>query len=297
MLVVPTLEELVPDFVTHLRAEERSPETVSAYRIDLRSFATFLAEREISEVVGVWDVRTLRRYLEWLTARNLAVATRLRKLHSLSSFLGWCEIEEYLATNPAKKLRMPKPDDTLPEPVTEAEYHAMLRAAETHDDGHRTRDICLVRLMGDAGLRRAEVLALRWSDCDFAAHTIRVRGKGRRQRLVPLAPSLEAALWTHLQASLPLTRQDQPVILGDEGAAPLSKTGIYRRVARYARLAGVHHTHPHALRHRFATALLDRGANVREIQELLGHRDLTTTQRYTRVSVSRLHAAVQRLDG
>lgn len=290
------LQDLVPDFLTHLRSEERSPQTLVSYRTDLETFGAFLRERGLPGDVAAWDIRTLRRFLEWMTGRGWQVATRLRRMRAVSSFLSWCQIEGYVDGNPARNMRLPKPDDKLPAPVPEPEYRAMLRAAEQHDDGHRTRDICLLRLLGDAGLRRAELLALRWSDCDFGAHTVRVRGKGRKERMVPLLASLEAALWAHLQASLPLSSPDQPVIGGDGGAG-ISTTALWCRVVRYTRLAGLpHRTHPHALRHRFATALLDAGANVREVQELLGHEDLETTARYTRVSVARLHAAVQRLD-
>jgi len=118
---VPSLAQLIADFRTHLESEDRSPCcTLSAYGVDLRCFQQFLADRQLPEDVSAWDVRTLRRFQEWMTAKGLAQGTRVRRLRAVSSFLTWCEVEEYIARNPARKMRIPKPHDTLPEPVSEA---------------------------------------------------------------------------------------------------------------------------------------------------------------------------------
>ena len=293
---MPTVVDLRPAFLRTLRAEARSPKTVTAYSGDLNRFLSFLAEGGYGTEVADLTPRVLRRYLEWMTDQGWAGSTQARRMYAIRSFLSWCEVEEILVSNAASKVRLPQPRHTLPVPLTEPEYRQLLRAVDMHSGKLLLRDRALVRLLGDAGLRCAEVTALRWPHVDFGAHAIAVKkGKGEKDRVIPLLPELETALWEWLQSRLPLERQEAFVFPGRR-REDLDPRSVHLRVQHLGELAGLPHSiHPHLLRHRFATQLLNTGASVREVQELMGHENLETTARYCHVSVTQLHAAIARL--
>jgi site-specific recombinase XerD len=275
------IADLIEPFCLSLRVFGRSTQTTHAYTTDLRQFVAFLRETNHPTAVQAVDRRVIRRYLERMTLQNLAPSTRDRRFRSLSSFLSWAVDEEYIAVSPARAIHLRRPKQKLPEPLTTTEWHQLLRAIEHHGGrkpgSDRRRDLCIVLLLGEAGLRRAEAAALRWSDIDFGSGYLRVTGKGGEERAVPLSPALSAALWEYLHARLPVGDRHERVI-------PLSPARLSDWVARYCRWAGIPgRVSAHALRHTFATRLLAQGANLRQIQEILGHLDVSTTQRYARV--------------
>jgi len=282
----------VEDFGASLT--DASPATVRAYVHDVAAMAAF-AER--LGHAGPADVtrRDLRRWVAQQATRDLARATIARRVAAVRRYYAWLHRRGVVAVDPTVGLRAPAGGSRLPRVLRQDELDVLLDAppaAVDDDEPHRrVRDDAVLELLYGSGLRVAEVCGLRTADVDLVGGTVRVLGKRSRWRQVPLTPRAVEALADWLdrgRAALagPETPDDM-VFLNLRGRA-LSPRDCRRIVDRRA----AEPTHPHALRHTFATHLLDGGADLRAVQELLGHSDLSTTQRYTHVSASRLQAVV-----
>lgn len=267
----------------------RSPHTVRAYSGDVRHFAEWAARAGIEEPSQV-DRLLLRRYLAYLTTRRYARATLARKAAALRSYYAWLVRRGVLDSDPASRLRAPSGGGRLPRVLDRTEVSGLLdgaRASVCTDDAVRLRDDAVLELLYGSGLRVSELCGLDMGDIDVRTRTVSVVGKGDRQRHVPMHDRCVAALrrWT---------AQGRPVMAGSETPAEalfLNARGRRlgpRDVRRLLDRRAEHPTHPHALRHSFATHLLDGGADLRVVQELLGHASLRTTQVYTHVSKERL---------
>ncbi len=290
------------DFVLHCRIERRlAPLTCSAYKRDVRACMAFLA----SEGIGSWTEvcpADLRAFLAAEAERRPAPASQARTVAALKAFFRFLVENEASDRNPAAVLRTPKKRDALPDVLDRSELERLLAAVnckgvwEREFRGRRERDRLLLALFAYAGLRRSELLALDWDDVELARRLLRVRkAKGGRQRVVPLHPALIPLFVDYLAVRSPLT--DPALFTGVHGRR-LSQTIMAATFRRYARAAGVtarKRVTPHTLRHVFASELLRAGANLRQIQELLGHKHLDSTQRYTRVTANELRGAVKRL--
>jgi integrase/recombinase XerC len=267
-----------------------APTTVRAYRSDLSAFVTW-AER--AGVVGPGRVQRvmLRRYLASLTTRRYARRSVARKASALRRYFGWLHRTGRVDPNPANGLSAPKGEGRLPRVLREDELRALLDEPPTalSDDppAVRLRDAAVLELLYGSGLRVGELCGIRPDDLDLDQQIVRVWGKGSKQRRVPLSePSAQAvAAWLANGREALVTEESPPeaVFLNRRGRR-LSPRDVRRVIDRRA----VAPTHPHALRHTFATHLLDGGADLRVVQELLGHADLGTTQHYTHVSKERL---------
>lgn len=279
-------------FLAHLRDERRaSPQTVRSYTDDLTVFGTFLTESlgEDVDPTGL-DARRLRTYAAWLGGRGYAPSTVARRLASLRSFYKFLRRRGLVAVDPAGSLRNPKQPKRLPSPLRVEEVVRLLDGIPTAD-ASGVRDRAMFETLYGGGLRVGELVALDLGDLDPDGGLVRARGKGRRERLCPVGP--EALRW--LEHWLRLRRPARP----DEPAVFLNRFGRRLTARSVGRLLQGHLTalgldwgaSPHTLRHSFATHLLDGGADLRSVQELLGHRRLTTTQIYTHVSRERLVGA------
>jgi integrase/recombinase XerC len=214
---------------------------------------------------------------------GVSAATVARHIAALRSFYRWCLREGEVSASPAEGLRTPRVGRHLPRVPSES------ACAEILDQPAPLRDLALAELLYGAGLRVSEAAALRWPDLDLAQGVVHVRrGKGGKPRQVPLTPPA-----VELLGRLGEGRLDGPVFVNKRGG-PLSDRSMRRVVRQLGLKSGVGHVHPHAFRHAFATHLLDNGADLRAVQELLGHRSLSTTQRYTHVSVRSLREAHRR---
>ena len=281
----------VPVFLDHLRlARGYSPHTVAAYRRDLADFSAWLEERR-GEVPRVEDIgeEDVRAYLAGLTRRGLSARTLARRLATLKSFRRYLQGRGVRGLDVGPELRGPRLPKNLP-PVLAVEDLANLLDEAEWEGPRAARDRAVIELLYGSGLRLAELLALRRRDVDLAEGILQVRGKGNKERRVPLGRTASRALRDYW-AGIPAAGEGFPAFPGREGR-PLSPRTVQRlvqhhlrRVARRARLS------PHLLRHSFATHLLDRGAELRAVQELLGHASLASTQVYTRVTLERLRAA------
>jgi integrase/recombinase XerC len=288
-------DEAAAAFVGHLEAERRaSPRTVEAYGDDLAGLAAFLRERESpgeSDVRAI-DVYTLRGWLGVL-ARKHAASSIARKLAAVRTWMRWLRRRGVLERCPADELATPKVRRGLP---TLLSVDAAKEVVETPDDDtpRGARDRAVLELLYGSGLRLSELCGLDVDAVDLAAGSARVLGKGRKERIVPLGGKCVAALKTWLaqrpRMVHPKTGEQDPraLFLTPRGAR-LYKRAVQAMVHRYgASGAGRADLHPHALRHTCATHMLDGGADLRAIQELLGHASLSTTQRYAHVSMEHL---------
>ncbi len=292
---------LVDRYIAYMAGPRRaSVHTVDAYRRDLTDFCAFL-ERLDSDVTDV-EHRVLRSYLANLETRGLSRSSIRRRASVVRRFYRFCEREGVVASNPAELLTLPKARSRLPRVLKRAEVGRMLAGAEdrVHDEEatpEAWRDLALVELLYDAGLRAGETCALRLSDLDTNEGWLRVgQGKGGRDRVVPLADAAAAAITAyvhHGRADLVArNRSDDPgtVFLNSRGRQ-MTTRDVRRVIARLgvSALDG-RPIWPHLLRHSFATHLLEGGADLRSVQELLGHADVGSTQIYTHVTSERLRS-------
>lgn len=283
---------LVEDFEASLT--DAAASTARAYSTDVAAFVDFAGRMGLD---GPADVTRLhvRRWVAQLATRDLARATIARRVAALRRYFGWLQRRGVIPADPTVGLRAPTGGSRLPRVLRQDELGALLDtppAAIDSDPPHRRlRDDAVIELLYGSGLRVAEVCGLRIVDVGLSAGIIRVLGKGAKWRQVPLTPGAIEALRSWLRTGrAELAGRDSPpdlVFLNLRGRA-LGPRDCRRILDRRA----VDPTHPHALRHTFATHLLDGGADLRAVQELLGHSDLSTTQRYTHVSASRLQAVV-----
>lgn len=284
-------------FLAWLRDERRSPETtIATYSRTLHELRAFLLEKNLPADARRVTLISLRGYLAALFDTH-ASATLSRKIATLRSFFRYLLRRGIITTNPAASLRSPKLARPLPRFLTVDEAFRVVDAP--NEDAHRdeplrVRDAAMLELLYGAGLRVSELAGLRLGALDRGARLVRVMGKGRKERLAPFGASCADALDAYLEAR-PALVSDKTVpldalFLGRLGTA-LTARQVQNVVRRYGALgAGRGDLHPHALRHTCATHLLDAGADLRAIQELLGHASLATTQRYTHVTVDRLMA-------
>jgi integrase/recombinase XerC len=279
------------DFLAGLEARRYSPRTVEAYRRDLGRFAAFVAEETGEEEPSVSSVTpsVVRAYLARLYDDRLAKASRHRALASIKSFFKECHRRGLVEASPAALVSFPKPDRKLPAFLSVEEAG---RLASLPEGPLAARDLALIELIYGSGIRLAEAAALDIGSLDLEAREVRILGKGNRERIVPVGREAARAVRTYLElrrasvAARTRIGRREPLFLNRSGGR-LSRRGIERRVGRYLRHVGDGFT-VHSLRHSFATHLLDAGADLRAVQELLGHRHLSSTQRYTHTTAQSL---------
>ncbi len=271
--------EAVDRFLTHLRVRRNlSANTAQAYDRDLRQFFSFLKTGDPGSVRR----DDIRQFLGGLLQQGLDKRSAARKLSAVKAFFKHAAREGLVAANPAAGLRSPRLDKKLPSFLSEAEAGGAAAAAA--GTRHAARDRAVIELLYGSGLRSSELLGLRAGDVDLAGGTVKVTGKGGKQRIVPLTRPAAAALRCLAGGRAP----DQAVFLGSQGG-PLARRQLQRIVKLAIRAAGGRgKASPHVLRHTFATHLLERGADLKAVKELLGHASLSTTQIYTHVTVDRL---------
>jgi len=262
--------------------------TISAYRSDVNLFCEWVARLQISEPVGVTrDV--VRQYISFLTTRKQAKRSVTRKLASLRRYFGWLVRNGIIEADPTAGVRTPSDSGRLPKVLTAEQLSALLTSSDTEAPEWRTaRDTAVIELLYGSGLRVSELCGLEINSVNVKAQSIVVMGKGSKLRRVPVSePSLIAIKdWLKLRNELVAVAGEAAMFLNTRG-----KRLTPRDVRRLIDARSLAPTHPHALRHTFATHLLDNGADLRAVQELLGHSDVATTQRYTHVSKERLKSA------
>jgi integrase/recombinase XerC len=287
-------------FLQYLRVERNASElTIKSYREDLAALVDYLGEARggscpAPDAITVLD---LRGYVAALHAAGYAKTTIARRLASMRSFFRFGLREGWAKTNPAKPLRNPRKSRSLPHFLSSDELGRLLESPPA-DTLLGLRDRAILETTYSAGLRVSELVGLCDGDLDFEAGVLRVRGKGRRERLAPVGSHAVRALGRWLTARKLSPKEpngpEAPVFVNRFGRR-VNVRSVGRMLEKYLRETGLDaRTTPHSLRHSFATHLLDGGADIRSVQELLGHKSLVTTQIYTHVSTAGLREAYER---
>lgn len=294
-----SVESARDQFLNYLRVERNaSALTIKSYADDLTHVTEFLQEHTGRiPAVNELDVAILRSYVAWLHECGYARTTVARRLACLRSFFRYCNREGWIDTNPARPLRTPRTGRPLPHFLTTEQIGALL-SAPPRNTMLGIRDRAILETMYSAGLRVSEVVGLDLRDWERSEGILRVLGKGRKERLAPVGSYATAALdeWMDVRTPDPNARsaQQQAIFLNRFGRR-LTTRSIGRMLETHILTAGLSQkTSPHTLRHSFATHLLDGGADLRSVQELLGHKSLTTTQIYTHVSTRRLRETYEK---
>ncbi|MFP6765815.1 MAG: tyrosine recombinase XerC [Planctomycetaceae bacterium] len=286
------MDRAIDGFLRYLEIERNaSPLTIKSYSEDLASFHEYLHDR-VGAIPSpdLITVPLLRGYVAYLHECDYARTTIARRLACLRSLFRYCVREELTTSNLAQALRTPRTGRKLPDLLSPDQVVALLDAPPANEHAG-IRDRAILETMYSAGLRVAELVGLNISDWERDSDTLRVLGKGRKERITPLGQFATRALSQWLAIRRPDTTPDseQAVFLNRFGRR-LTTRSIGRMLEKYLRQIGLNqHVTPHTLRHSFATHLLDGGADLRSVQEMLGHKSLTTTQIYTHVSTRRLH--------
>lgn len=292
------MQSAAKSFLNYLKVERNaSALTIKSYADDLTHLGEFFQEQNGRiPVPADVDVSQLRSYVAYLHECGYAQATVARRLACLRSFFRYCNREGICDKNPARPLRTPRAGRKLPHFLTTDEVGQLLIAPPGNvNDG--IRDRAILETMYSAGLRVAEVVALSLKDLDRAQGILRVLGKGRKERVAPVGSFALKALAQWLEVRKPDSKadaSDQEALFLNRFGRRLTTRSIGRMLEKHIATAGLaKQTSPHTLRHSFATHLLDGGADLRSVQELLGHKSLTTTQIYTHVSTRRLREAYE----
>jgi len=279
------MEALIEDYVRYLTAERNlSPYTLRNYRADLRDFGRYL---EAEERLGPLDVdrQSFRRYLGRLHEAGTALASVRRKVSTIHTFYRYLVVQGALERDPLLGVSSPKRERRLPQILSKDHLTAIIEAADSADP-QGLRDRAILELIYAAGLRLAEVVGLDVPGADLRERLVRVRGKGNKERIVVIGRPAAQALQRYLREGRPkLAQAEESSLFVNREGGRLSGRSVQKIVRKHALMAGLdQRVFPHLLRHSFATHLLDGGAELRVVQELLGHASANTTQIYTHVT-------------
>lgn len=281
-------------FCRHLRDERgRSPHTVRAYLADIDELIAFCCSRGIEAPSDV-QLATLRSWLAAGTAAGRSRATIARRSASARAFTAWCTRQGLCAVDPGHRLASPRVGGRVPTVLDQRQVEQLLAFAGRHDGSSiAIRDHAIVEVLYGCGIRVAELCAANARDIDPSARVMRVLGKGNKERMVPFGVPAERALQAWLEVRHEVVRHGEAALFVGERGARIDPRVVRQVVMRLSDEAGVPVIAPHGLRHSTATHVLEGGADLRSVQELLGHANLATTQRYTHVSVERLRSTFQ----
>jgi integrase/recombinase XerC len=269
-----------------------SPNTVKAYQTDLIELFAFATENEVSDLNQL-SIEVVRDWLWQLSESGIAKSSIARKNSAVRGFTAWAFKQQLIEKDPGQRLKSPKLGKTLPKVVSRAslrEIFERLETAAAEDDPQAIRDLLLIELLYASGARVSEIVGLDLTDVDYGRRVLRVMGKGSKQRMVPYGEPAADALdrWIRLGRPALVTEASGTALLLSGRGKRVGVRQVYGLVANLTRATQTGTAGPHALRHSAATHLLDGGADLRAVQELLGHASLGTTQIYTHVSIDRL---------
>lgn len=259
-----------------------SNNTIESYQEDLSQFSKYAGNK-------TFDRDLIKKYLEHLYDQGYSVSSTERKLACLKSFFHYLVREEKLDNDPTADIKLPKKAKRLPKALSISETIKLISAPR--EENHLAiRDNAIMELLYATGMRASEITALNLNDINFSVSFVKCLGKGSKERIVPINKLTLKALKEYLEKGRPkFPIHDQEALFLDKNGERLTRKGLWLRIKKYVRQTGVKEkTSPHTLRHSFATHLLEKGADLRSVQEMLGHADIATTQIYTSVSRERL---------
>ncbi|MGA2102030.1 MAG: tyrosine recombinase XerC [Candidatus Sulfotelmatobacter sp.] len=275
----------VSDFLHHLRERNASPHTIKAYSGDLANFSTYAGSRGWKQI----DHIAIRGFLSQLYEKGLGKTSVARSLAAVRSLYRWLAREGVVEQNPAKLVATPKLPKRLPRVPTIEEMNSVLDGKMPETAAFPERDRLMLELLYGCGIRNSELTGINLDDIRLSAEAILIRGKGKKERYVPFGGAVKGALAAYLparQALLVETKKNTAALLLNQRGGRLTTRSVGRIIKKIAVAKGLSpDVHPHTLRHAFGTHMLEEGADLRAIQELLGHERLATTQRYTQLSM------------
>jgi integrase/recombinase XerC len=280
-----TVGKAVSDFLHHLRERNASPHTIKAYTGDLANFSAYVGARSWKQI----DHIAIRGFLSQLYEKGLGKTSVARSLAAVRSLYRWLAREGVVEQNPAKLVATPKLPKKLPRVPTIEEMNSVLDGTMPETAAFPERDRLMLELLYGCGIRNSELTGINLDDIRLSAEAILIRGKGKKERYVPFGGAIKGALSIYLparQALLAETKKNSAALLLNQRGGRLTTRSVGRIIKKIAVAKGLSpDVHPHTLRHAFGTHMLEEGADLRAIQELLGHERLATTQRYTQLSM------------
>ena len=285
-----TVEKSVAQFLRVLRERNSSPHTIKAYTGDLKNFSAYVGSRSWRSI----DHVAIRGFLSHLYEKGLGKTSVARSLAAVRSLYRWLAQEGVVEQNPAKLVSTPKLPKKLPRVPTIEEMNTVLDGQMPEVASFPERDRLMLELLYGCGIRNSELIGINLDDIRLSAEAILIRGKGKKERYVPFGDAVKGALAAYLperQKTLAQHKKNLPALLINQRGGRLTTRSVGRIIKRIAVAKGLSpDVHPHTLRHAFGTHMLEEGADLRAIQEMLGHERLSTTQRYTQLSMKHVLA-------
>ncbi len=272
-------------FLSNIKARGRSKHTLINYEVDLRQFKDYLLRQGIEDVADI-DAISIRIFLSNILGFGAAKTSASRKLSAVRGYVGWLSSRGILKSDPISGLKGPKLPNSLPRALSYEDTERLL--TEGPEPGaHYQRDRLVLELIYGSGLRVSELIGLDWDKIEISQRTIRIFGKGSKERLVPFSVGVQSLLeeWRIATGA----KEDGPVFMSEKGAERLTVRTAHRIVLRAAARTGLYGVSPHTLRHCFATHMLERGAPLSVVRELLGHDSISTTQRYLSITMEQMN--------
>ncbi len=292
-----SLEQFLSDYLTELRIERNlADNSLEAYSRDIRNFIRFVADEGVNDLTDV-TVEHARDFFNQLSTAGLNATSIARYHSSLKGFFSYLVVSEYIKKSPVARLKPPKLSRKLPEVLTPSEIDVIIDSIDTSTPAG-LRDRAIIEVLYACGIRVSELTGMKKSDLFFEEEMIRVFGKGSKERFVPIGSAAIKAINDYLLHSRPLIAKPSsgPVLfLNTKRGGGLSRVAVWMMIKEYAGLAGINkRVYPHIFRHSFATHLIEGGANIRAVQEMLGHTDISVTQIYTHIDISYIRDVVNR---
>ncbi len=302
-----SLDTLYEEFLDFMLAEKNASDmTIESYSRDCKVLVEFLESNKIDLSIDNLTTQVLRRYINFMKKdKNYSSTTLNRKINSLRSFAKFLVINEYMDINFMDRITAPKKEKKLPKVMTEQELEKFLGVILKHSKDNGLRDRIIFSLYAASGMRRQELLNLNIEDIDLGINVIKVlKGKGGKDRVIPLFEPTTSYLWEYLMTRLPVKDNKEPLFLSGYGNR-MSVTAVQQLFRRYMKIAHLDDRGYtiHTLRHTYATLILKNGGNLMEIKDLLGHADLNSTSIYLHTTVehlrktSKLHPLAKKSDG
>lgn len=293
----PLLEQFLNDYLTELRIERNlADNSIESYGRDIRTFIRFIADEGVNDLSEVTTEHARKFFLEISTA-GLSATSLARYHSSLKGFFSYLVVSEYIKKSPVARLKPPRLNRKLPEVLSPDEIDRIISKIDT-STAAGLRDRAIIEVLYACGIRVSELTGMKKSDIYFEEEMIRVFGKGSKERFVPVGSSALKALTEYLVNGRPLLAKPSGgtlLFLNVKRGTGLTRVAVWMIIKNYSELAGsAKRVYPHIFRHSFATHLIEGGANIRAVQEMLGHTDISVTQIYTHIDISYIRDVVQR---
>ena len=296
------MKEAIGNFLNYLAVEKGySGNTIDAYRNDLGQLAEFIEkEAAKSGVIPPWagfDRQSMLSYLLSLKERGYVATTQARKVAAVKSFFGFMVAEGMMKTSPAEGVGSPKAGKSLPKPISISQARRLIEQPRTLSTPEAKRDAAMLQLLYASGMRVSELISLNLADMDTRGGYVRCFGKGHKERLIPIHKQAALAIEEYVTEARPqlVRRDDEKALFLNRRGERLTRQGFWQILKGYAKSAGLEaDITPHTLRHSFATHMLSGGADLRSVQELLGHANISTTQFYTHLTTEHIRRAYEK---